>query len=329
MVCQLGSQMNPINSSSCSNVTNGLMNTVPLWEYVLRIVSIASFILITIFLNLLVIYGIFKITKFPRASHRLLLNLFISDMLVGFIVMPTFMMNLISSGADIIYSGAWCCFNAFLKTAIMLFSLYSLTILCFERFVMFQMPIKHRTMFKSTWPFILIAVILSLCIPTVALLTFDVVHFPRQHLCWFNPRGKKFVFVFLFILFGLPVIFLQTSSAVIIKARTRHAGNTKQTYPYKGSIKNKSFHSVTRPMSKSRATLIVSLMVLAFHICYVPNMITFFCEVSGHCQISERLAVGSKFLHFSKSFANAVIYGFLNSQIRERILHIFHKKISV
>lgn len=298
---------------------------VPLWEYYLR----AIFILLTTIGNLLVIHAIFKIRKYRRASHGLLLNLFFSDALAGFTVMAVYMINLIANRN--IFSEPMCYFTALLKTCMTLFSLYALALLCIERLFMLKFPIKHRKMFSSVRPFILIVIVLSLSIPSLAVSTFEVVYFPKQHLCWFNLEEVSFVSVFLILIFGVPALALVVSSLVIIKTikQPKHVG-TKLVVPGGESDNTQGNKSTPSRCLKSKKNLrtyfMVVLMVSTFLFCHIPNMITFFCELSNHCQISERLTVCSKFLHFSKNFLNTVIYGLLNKKVRENLYVLLRRK---
>lgn len=291
---------------------------VPFWEYCLRVVSMAILILLTTVGNLLVIHAIFRIRKFRRASHGLVLNLFISDTMVGITVMPIYFINLIEN--ENLYNIPMCYLTALLKTCAMLYSLHSLSLLCIERFFMFKFPIKHRKMFSpSVWPFVLIVITLSLSIPFFILINFEVVYFPRQHLCWFKMEKLSFASAFLILLFGVPALALVFSTLAIIKAIKEWKGIGKKDVVHSapGGESNGTKNNASR--RKHRSYLIVVLMVFIFLFCYIPNMITFICDLTNYCQISERLTVGSKFLHFSKSILNTVIYGLLNPEVFQNL----------
>ena len=300
-------------------------DTVPLWEYYFRIVLIAIFILFTVVGNLLVINAIINIRKHRHASHGLLLNLFISDTLVGCTVMPIYMANLITN--EVMCNLPLCYVTAFVKTFITMFSLYSLALLCIERLFMFKFPVKHRKIFTSVWKLILIAIILSLSVPSIAVTIFGVDHFPKQNLCWFNLDKLSFVLTFFVILFGFPCLALVFSTLVLIKIlkdRKPQVGNMASNESDK--TESKTSIGYFKSLRNFRFCFLVVLMVLVFLFCHVPNMVTALCELSNHCQISERLSIGSKFLHFSKSILNTVMYGLFNKQIRSNLLKSFRKR---
>ena len=304
-------------------------NMVSFWEYSLRVVFMAIFILLTTVGSLLVILAIFNIRRYRRASHGLLLNLFFSDALVGLTVMPVYMINLIAN--EILNNVPLCYFAALLTTCMMLFSLYSLALLCIERFLMFKFPITHRKMFSSSvWPFVLIVLALSLSIPVLAVATFEVVYFPKQHLCWFNLKELSFVVVFLIILFGVPALTMVFSTLAIIKTIKDQKRVESTHLPGGESNSTQSNTSTSARYLKSkkyrRSSLVIVLMVLTFLFCYAPNMIICFCELSNHFHVSERLVVASKFLHFSKNILNTVIYGLLNREVLHNIYVIFQRK---
>lgn len=273
--------------------------------------------------NILVIHTIFRMSTHRLGSHsnRLLLNLFIADVLVGITAMPIYMINLIVDKN--LYNESMCHFTAFLKTFVMLFSIYSLALVCIERLYMFKFPIRHRKMFLSVRPYILSIVVFSLSIPSLAISSFEVVYFSKQHLCWFRLHQLSFVAVFLILTFCVPTLTLVLSTVIIFKIL--HAG---QHVPNKLADCNQSGNTPTptaRRKKSLRATYTLLLMLLAFLGCYVPSMVTFLCELSNYCQISERLTVGSKFLHFSKSILNTLIYGVLNKEVSRRLLKVTKK----
>jgi len=303
-----------MNNSSCINSTQGHQNTTSsinmgfssflIWCIAFAIVDIT--VVITNVLAILVFYSNKCLLR--KRHNQFLILLAISDIMVGLIVIPLYIYQLISwwlNGYQVQRNNV---FEAFTAMDILsgFASIFTLAVIAADRVYAIVFPFYHKVPPKGVYPSMMASVwVLSgLLVAYYFLARVDIL--PKE----------AFIYLLLFsILFSLLVICI---SYLLVWARVKCF---KITHGLKGA-----------PFRERRLAELVFLITVIFVCTWLPfhvlNFIFHFCK-SPTCQPSSvSIVYFSKLLHYSNSFLNPVVYCYRNSEFRRCLKRLIHNVTS-
>ena len=243
--------------------------------------------------NLVTIFTFATSHGFKRKRpHYLLVNLAATDLLVGIIVIPLYVVVV---------------FFPFLKTRLMssifthadiilgLASVYSLTVISLERLYWVAKPFKHRLLTRKHYLF---AVSLAWFIPIVARILLAI-----------KPFNYLVLACFIIIVIFVPLLITLLSYIAIVVLRKRTIA------PFQRGNNDKSNARLTKNL-----LILTAVFFLTWCPFLIVNTLYLFCLAKVSCvYISFNIVLFVKFLHYSNSFANPIVYVFRMPVFRDAL----------
>ena len=244
--------------------------------------------------NVLTIW-IFLKQRLRKRAHFLLISLAVADLLVGLLIVPLFVADIANFGAEWYWARLVFSFGDIFTG---LTSIYTLAVISLERMYAIGWPLRHRTlnfrvyMFAIVIPWILAAIFASI----VLLLHLSVI------------THKHFLYSLIYYQ-SMPLLVMCTAYCVIRKKQKSSMGNQNH---------------VTREAKLAKTLFMITgaslLTWLPFQI--INKFVNF--DVIRYFPYLNATVYIVKFLQFSNSLVNVIIYPFRISDFKNALLQVFH-----
>ncbi|XP_032234978.2 muscarinic acetylcholine receptor M3 [Nematostella vectensis] len=248
----------------------------------------------SVFGNIMVIVAFFMNDKLRTVTNYFVVGLAAADILVGAVSIPMWMYILVNTGSRALLT-VYNVFDIFAGIS----SILHLMAISVERYFCVGWAIKHRNTPKYVYYIGLLFVwsisALVACIRPMA---------P-------NFRQMDLSLLIFVVFFTLPLVVIILSYAAIWKiAVTRMSNN-----PTKRSLKREIRTAIT-------IAFVIGFFFIAWSPFFVINLTYVFCPT---CPYSMKLFMFFKFLHYSNSAVNPVVYGVRIPEFRKTFKFIFRQ----
>ena len=286
------SSKNATHTSETAEITNMEFSSFILWCFAFGAVGI-----IVIIANIITILVFFSSKYLLRKRHNhFLILLAISDIIVGLVVIPLYIYQLVSWWTnehsvlrntlyDILTSMDILCGFA---------SIFTLAVIAADRVYAIVFPFYHKVPPKGVYPCMIATVWVLSGLLVVYFFLFRINILPRE------------AFVYLLLISISLSLLVICTSYLLVWARVRCFAITH-------GLKGASFRERRLAELLFLITVIFMFTWLPFHI---VNFIFHFCA-NPKCQPSTKLVYFSKLLHYSNSFFNPIVYSYRNIEFRQ------------
>ena len=241
--------------------------------------------------NVLTIWIFFKLRRRKR-TYSLLMSLAVADLLVGIFAVPFYVKAVVSQGYTwyVISMGA----DVFTGTT----SIYTLAVISLERMYAVGWPLRHRTVNYRVYvcaisiPWIIAAIFTTLVVLQI-----------------FNIIGREYFFYCLVLIPGIPLITICVANFVVWK---------KQKSPFRNQ------NHIKREVKLAKTLALITGTSLFTWLPFQILNILFALKVTQNFHLIELTTFIIKFLQFSNSFVNVIIYPFRIPQFKRTLLQILN-----
>ena len=241
--------------------------------------------------NILTIWIFFKHRRQKR-SYSLLISLAVADLLVGIFAVPFYIKVVVSQGYKwyVISIGA----DVFTGTT----SIYTLAVISLERMYAVGWPVRHRTLNCRVY-------VCAISIPWIiaAIFTTSVV------LPMLNIIGRENSLYYIVLICGIPLIAICVANFVVWK---------KQKMPFHNQ------NHIKREVKLAKTLALITGTSLFTWLPFQILNILFALKVTQNFHLIELTTFIIKFLQFSNSFVNVIIYPFRIPQFKRTLLQILN-----
>ena len=282
----------PDSNTSTSKPTSMTFSSLVMW-----CIAFSALNVIIVTLNVLTLLVFFTSKRLlrKRLNHFLVL-LAITDMIVGLVVIPLYIYQLVSWWENDHHVLRNALFNLFTAMDILcgFASIFTLVVIAGDRVYAICLPLSHKVAPKGLYWFMmsLVWILPGLLVMYYILSTFNLV--------------PKKVFIYLFFCSISVSLLVICVSYVLVWLRVK-------CFKISHRLKGPCFREKRLAEMLFLVTLVFTFTWLPFH---VLNFIFYFCS-SQVCQPSSSLVQFSKLLHYSNSFLNPIIYSYRNSEFRK------------
>mgnify|MGYP001794861380 CR=1 FL=1 len=256
------------------------------YNYVDVVVSCIFYVFIAvmaIFGNALVTGSFIRHRRLRTFTNYFVVSLSVADMLVGLISVPMWMLNLLYSVGDQVFQNIFRSMDIFAGVA----SILHLMVISLERYYAVAFPVRHRNTNANTY------IILLVLVWVVPALVAATTKYSIENL------GKKENILFLFVVFFMfpLLLILFTYAGIWVAAR-------KRIQPMLTSRSKKSDMRIAVTIA-----LVVGFFIIAWLPFFVVQLVVVYCGPRSCPQAFDpRLLLFLKFMHYSNSAVNPVIY---------------------
>ena len=241
--------------------------------------------------NVLIIWIFFKQRRQKR-TYSLLMSLAVADLLVGFFAVPFYIKAVVSQGNTwyVISMGA----DVFTGTT----SIYTLAVISLERMYAVGWPVRHRTLNCRVYvcaisiPWIIAAIFTT----SVVLRVLDII-------------GRENSLYHVILISGIPLITICVANFVVWK---------KQKMPFHNQ------NHIKREVKLAKTLALVTGTSLFTWLPFQILNILFALKVTQNFHLIELTLFIIKFLQFSNSFVNVIIYPFRIPQFNRTLFQILN-----
>ena len=241
--------------------------------------------------NVLIIWIFFKQRRQKR-TYSLLMSLAVADLLVGFFAVPFYIKAVVSQGNTwyVISMGA----DVFTGTT----SIYTLAVISLERMYAVGWPVRHRTLNCRVYvcaisiPWIIAAIFTT----SVVLRVLDII-------------GRENSLYHVILISGIPLITICVANFVVWK---------KQKMPFHNQ------NHIKREVKLAKTLALVTGTSLFTWLPFQILNILFALKVTQNFHLIELTLFIIKFLQFSNSFVNVIIYPFRIPQFKGTLFQILN-----
>ena len=274
------------------------------WSHLTLCILNANFSYTATILNIIAIYAIMKTSSLSRNFKTLLLSLAVSDLGVGLLAQPLFVVYLAMDATqknktnetyDVMYTVTLIPMNFFLCA-----SLFSVTALCADRFLAIRLHLRYQSLvtYKRLGTTVISIWVISALISVIRL---------------FIPKNIMYV---IFVVFTSACIINVTSLSVKLYLTLRRHINQIQ-------VQQLARTGLGEIVQGKRKSAMASLFVyLVFIVCYLPNICTLFviAAISEPRIDVEHLWFYTITLSFLNSTLNPLIYCWKMKQLRTTMM---------
>ena len=242
--------------------------------------------------NVLTIWIFFK-QRHQKRSYSLLISLAVADLLVGIFAVPFFMKE-----SDASQRHTWhpICLGADVFTGIT--SIYNLAVISLERMFAVGWPLRHRTVNYRVY-------ICTISIPWIIAAIFTTLVVLRI----LNMIGREHFFYYLVLIPGIPLITICVANFVVWK---------KQKSPFRNQ------NHIKREVKLAKTLALITGTSLFTWLPFQIINILFQLKVTQNFHLIELTTFIIKFLQFSNSFVNVIIYPFRIPEFKRTLLQILN-----
>ena len=241
--------------------------------------------------NVLTIWIFFKQRRQKR-SYSLLISLAVADLLVGIFAVPFYVKTVVSKGYTwyVISMGA----DVFTGTT----SIYTLAVISLERMFAVGWPVRHRTVNYRVY-------VCAISIPWIIAAIFTTLVVLRI----LNMIGREHFFYCLVLIPGIPLITICVANFVVWK---------KQKTPFRDQ------NHIKREVKLAKTLVLITGTSLFTWLPFQILNILFELKVTQDFHLFELTVFIIKFLQFSNSFVNVIIYPFRIPEFRRTLFQILN-----
>ena len=270
-----------------------------------------TLIIVIVVGNLLAIAAYCKATRLRIVTRCFIINLAVTDLLVGAIIMPFWFHRMLQNRQvmDSMLYKAWITLDISCATA----SITSLAVVSIDRFIVISKPLSYERFLQKSRAIFVIFIVWCYSISVAVLREIN------WHYYSLLVTGFSFLLPFGTILFAYANIF---KAAKFQAKRIRRSCLPNST----GSNTNKKHFE-----KELKATKTISLVIGAFLVCWSPFFVlSILSKYCTQCTISFEVVIIVKWLHYANSALNPIIYSMHNREFRAA-LHVilFHKNSNV
>ncbi|KAM3602746.1 uncharacterized protein V6R79_009967 [Siganus canaliculatus] len=282
---------------------------------VLFCVFISSLSVLIMCGNVLVIVSIVYFKQLHTPTNYLILSLAVGDLLVGAIVVP--FSTVLSLSSCWYLQDVLCkvrgCFDIFLCTT----SILNLCSISVDRYYAVCQPLRYRT--KITVHFVVILIILNWIISALMGVTMSLKS--KRQCVLFQSLNSRTVVIGMFLVFYLPTVTMLVIYVKILMVAQRQAFSINNTT----CQKTKSRAAVSKMETKATKTLAIVMGV--FLICWTPSFLSSAFQPVSKDNANMSVIPALKWLAWSNSMFNPLIYAFFYSWFRSAVKLIISGKI--
>ena len=241
--------------------------------------------------NILTIWIFFK-QRSQKRSYSLLMSLAVADLLVGIFAVPFYIKVVVSQG----YTWSVISIGTDVFTGIT--SIYTLAVISLERMFAVGWPLRHRTVNYRVY-------VCAISIPWIIAAIFTTLVVLRI----LNMIGREHFFYCLVLIPGIPLITICVANFVIWK---------KQKTPFRDQ------NHIKREVKLAKTLALITGTSLFTWLPFQILNILFALKVTQNFHLIELTTFIIKFLQFSNSFVNVIIYPFRIPQFKRTLLQILN-----
>ena len=241
--------------------------------------------------NILTIWIFFK-QRSQKRSYSLLISLAVADLLVGSFAVPFYIKAIVSQGY------AWFLISMFADVFTGITSIYTLAVISLERMCAVGWPLRHRTVNYRVY-------VCAISIPWIIAAIFTTLVVLRI----LNMIGREHFFYCLVLIPGIPLITICVANFVIWK---------KQKTPFRDQ------NHIKREVKLAKTLALITGTSLFTWLPFQILNILFALKVTQNFHLIELTTFIIKFLQFSNSFVNVIIYPFRIPEFRRTLFQILN-----
>ncbi|KAM7155270.1 neuropeptide FF receptor 2 [Molossus nigricans] len=314
-------------------------------NYYLHHAQVAAIFIISYFLifflcmvgNTVVCFIVMRNKHMHTVTNLFILNLAISDLLVGIFCMPITLLDNIIAGWP--FGSTMCKISGLVQGISVAASVFTLVAIAVDRFRCVVYPFKPKLTIKTAFVIIMIIWVLAIAImsPSAIMLHVQEEKYYRVRLnsqnetmpvywCredWPNKEMRK---IYTTVLFA--TIYLAPLSLIVIMYGRIGVSLFKRTVPHIGKQNQKQWHVV--PKKKQKVIKMLLIVALLFILSWLPlwtlMMLSDYAELSSNelQVINIYIYPLAHWLAFCNSSINPIIYGFFNENFRRGFEDAFH-----
>ena len=264
-------------------------------------------------LNIITIQALRKTSSLPRTLKTLLLSLAASDLAVGLLAHPVFVVHLIiqirQNTSDNAYDTVFAIFFETLAAPLAAASLFSVVAITVDRFLAIHLHLRYQELVTHKR---VIAVVISIWVISA----FLSLLFPAARLDWIPKKVPWIMFAARDAVCFITTGFLHYK----IYASVRHHTGHIQALQVQEEAQNREMKNAVRLRKTALATFYIYFLFLA---CYVPmfcvNLAELFCDETA---LIQHLRCYVFTLMLSNSSLNPLIYSWKMRHIRHAVINI-------
>ncbi|CAB3984937.1 octopamine receptor-like [Paramuricea clavata] len=297
--------------SENSSTTN-LQESEGISSYAYKVISslfMWTLIIVIVVGNLLAIAAYCKATRLRIVTRCFIINLAVTDLLVGAIIMPFWFHRMLQDRqvtASMLYK-SWITLDISCATA----SITSLAVVSIDRYIVISKPLSYeRFLPKSRAIFV---ILLVWCY------SFGVAVLRETKWRYYSLLVTGFSFL-------LPLGTILFAYANIFKAAKAQAKRIRRSCLPNSSESNTNKKHFDKEL---KATKTISLVIGAFLACWLPFFVlSLLSKYCTKCTISFEVVIIVKWLHYANSALNPIIYSMHNRDFRAALQSILFNKNS-
>ncbi|XP_076058574.1 tachykinin-like peptides receptor 86C [Oratosquilla oratoria] len=289
---------------------------LPVYQQVLWISAFALMISVACIGNILVLWIVIANKRMRTTTNYFLINLSIADLMMA-TFNCAFNLAFLLNG-DWPFGAAYCTFSQFVAHVTLGASVFTLTVISFDRFRNAMRPLRPR-MSKCCFLLLIGAIwTISICLsapilPYSTTVTFDLTGRSICVIQW--PDGpldaSRMDFIFNVLIFAItyviPMVAMVVCYAIIgCKLWDR------------GSKPNMTVRQVDSIRSKEKVVKMLALLVILFALCWLPYHVYFIVQYIyqdlGRQHYAQHMYLAFYWLAMSNSMINPIVYYYLNAR---------------
>ncbi|XP_066136978.1 neuropeptide FF receptor 2 [Saccopteryx bilineata] len=313
-------------------------------NYYLHHAPVAAIFIISYFLifflcmvgNTVVCFIVMRNKHMHTVTNLFILNLAISDLLVGIFCMPITLLDNIIAGWP--FGSSMCKISGLVQGISVAASVFTLVAIAVDRFRCIVYPFKPKLTIKTAFIIIVIIWVLAVAImfPSAIMLHVQEEKYYRVRLnsqnktmpvywCredWPNKEMRK---IYTTVLFAN--IYLAPLSLIVIMYGRIGMSLSKMTVPHTGKRNQEQWHVSKKKQKVIKMLLIVALLfILSWLPLWTLMMLSDYAELSPNelQVINIYIYPFAHWLAFCNSSINPIIYGFFNENFRRGFEDAFH-----
>ncbi|XP_045848358.1 neuropeptide FF receptor 2 [Meles meles] len=314
-------------------------------NYYLHQPQVAAIFIISYFLifvlcmvgNTVVCFTVMRKKHMHTVTNLFILNLAISDLLVGIFCMPITLLDNIIAGWP--FGSTMCKISGFIQGISVAASVFTLVAIAVDRFQCVVYPFKPKLTIKTAFVIIVVIWVLAIVIMSPSAIMLHVeeekyyqvrlnsqnktspVYWCRED--WPNQEMRK---IYTTVLFAN--IYLVPLSLIVIMYGRIGLSLFKMTVPHTGKQKQEQWHMVSKKKQKViKMLLIVALLfILSWLPLWTLMMLSDYADLSPNEMrvINIYIYPLAHWLAFCNSSVNPIIYGFFNENFHRAFRDAFH-----
>ncbi|XP_028400230.1 octopamine receptor 1-like [Dendronephthya gigantea] len=296
------------------NVTTtvGAKENAGISSYAYKVISslfMWTLIIVIVIGNSLAIAAYCKATRLRVVTRCFIINLAVTDLLVGAIIMPFWFHRMLQDRqvvASVLYK-AWITLDISCATA----SITSLAVVSIDRYIVISKPLSYERFLPKSRAMLVIGVVWCYSFVVAILREIDWRFYSLL------VTGFSFLLPLGTILFAYANIF-KAAKAQVQRIRRSCLPNSRE------SNRNKRHFD-----KELKATKTISLVIGAFLACWLPFFVlSILSQYCTKCTISFEVVIIVKWLHYANSALNPIIYSMHNRDFRATLQSILFNKNS-